>query len=252
MRFQALPTVFAALFAMHCAEAAPWDCKPGSFGTGPGSLKIETRTVDEAFKGIAVRGAICVEFVQGPTVSIKLEGDPEVLAEIETSVQRNTLVIGERRGFRMPKGWSNKPLRGIVTAPVAESLTVAGSGDLIATTVTTGALKTSVAGSGDVRIDKITAQSVAASVAGSGDIRLGGTADVLRASVAGSGDIDASRLASSEVSVKIAGSGDAKVWAQKTVSASIAGTGDIGYYGDPQVSKKIAGSGSVRRLGEKP
>ena len=242
----------AAMFITSSALAAGWECKPGSFGTGGSALRIEERKVTESFHGVSVRGSMCVEYVQGPQVSIRLEGEPEMLSQVETVVEKGALVIGEKRGFSWPRAWNNKPLRAIVTAPSLDSLAVAGSGDLVAAKWAGDTLRTAVAGSGDIRVEGMEAKAVSAAISGSGDIRLAGKTDSVKASVAGSGDIDTSRLAANDVSVKIAGSGDAKVWAQKELVASIAGSGDVGYYGDAQVKRKVAGNGSVKRLGDRP
>lgn len=246
---------FSALaFVPLFAEAASsWNCKPGSFGTGPGSLKIEERTVGSEFKGIAVRNGACVEFVQGSAVNIKVEAAPEVLEQLEIAVERNALVIGEKRSGNWNWGsWGNRPVRVLVTAPNIESMAVAGSGDIISTKLTADRIKLSVAGSGDLALQNLTANSVNASVAGSGDIRLAGKVQSIKVSVAGSGDIDTTRLEASDASISVAGSGDAKVWVTSALAVSVAGSGTVSYYGNPQLSSRTAGSGTVKKVGDRP
>jgi hypothetical protein len=252
-------TVFATLIAAHfllpvyANAASSWNCKPGSFGTGPGSLKVEERAVAGTFKGIAVRNAACVEFVQGPTVNIKVEGSAEALEQLEVAIERESLVIGEKRGsWNGWYSWGKTPIRVLVTAPSIEALAVAGSGDLYSAKVDVERIKVSVAGSGDIMLQNLSAKSVTASVAGSGDVRLAGKVQSAKFSVAGSGDIDTTRLETAQASISVAGSGDAKVWVTGALAVSVAGSGTVSYFGTPQVSSRTAGSGTVKRLGDRP
>jgi hypothetical protein len=242
----------AMLFAAT-SEAASWKCKPGSFGTGPASLKVETREVTAEFKGISVRNGACVEYVQGKTVSVKVEGSSEALESLEVAVERGSLVIGEKRNGAWSWGGTTKgPLRLLVTAPSIEALAVAGSGDLYSSTMNVDRLKLSVAGSGDIMVQDLKAASVNVSVAGSGDVRVGGKVQSAKMSVAGSGDIDTTRLEAADASISVAGSGDAKIWVTGSLAVSVAGSGTVAYFGTPQISSRTAGSGTLKRLGDKP
>jgi hypothetical protein len=248
------PALLCATLPFGATAALAWNCKPGSFGTGPGSLKVEERSIAGTFKGIAVRGAACVEYVQGPTVSVKVEGTPEVLEHLETVIERESLVIGERRSSgSWWGGWNNKsPVRVVVTAPSIETMAVAGSGDLCSAKIDVERIKLSVAGSGDITLQQLLAKSLTASVAGSGDIRVAGKAQSAKMSVAGSGDIDSTKLEAAEMTISVAGSGDARVWVTGALAISVAGTGAVSYYGSPSVSSRTAGTGTVKRLGDRP
>ena len=186
----------------------------------------ESRLVAD-FTEIGVSAPIDVQVTQGESPELTLEGDPEVLARIETVVENGRLRIRTRAGDSR-WSWHGKA-KARVTARRIEALAVAGSGDINAPSITGEALKVSIAGSGDVRV--------------------GGKVDRLTASIAGSGDIRADRLDAQRVKVTIAGSGDATVRARQALSVSVAGSGDVRYYGDPTVEKAVLGSGSVRRVG---
>ena len=186
----------------------------------------ETRPVTD-FTEIGLAAPIDVQVVQGDTHSLVLEGDPEVLARIETVVQNGRLKIRTVKG---QQNWNtHRKTTARVTARRIDALTIAGAGDITAPTITGEALKVSIAGSGDVRV--------------------GGKVEGLTASIAGSGDIRASELEAQNVKVTIAGSGDVTVRARAALSVNVSGSGDVRYYGDPTVEKKIMGSGSVRRAG---
>jgi Putative auto-transporter adhesin, head GIN domain len=245
--------LLAVLCIGSASAASTWKCGPGSFGTGPGTLKIEERTVASSFNGIAVRNGACVEYVQGPTVSIKIEARQETLDMLELSVERESLVIGDKKGSSWTS-WtqSRGPVRVLVTAPSIERLAVAGHGDLYAASLEGDRIKLSVAGSGDILLPNMQAKSVTISVAGSGDVRVGGKTQSAKVSVAGSGDIDATRLEAVDASVSVAGSGDAKMWVTNSLAVSVAGSGTVAYYGNPQLTSRTAGSATLKRLGDKP
>jgi hypothetical protein len=186
----------------------------------------ENRPVTD-FTEVGVSAPIDVHVTQGDAHALVLEGDPEVLARIETVVENGRLKIRTVKGLQ---GWNaHRKITARVTARRIEALAVAGSGDISAPSITGEALKVSIAGSGDIRV--------------------GGKVGGLTASIAGSGDIRASELEAQNVKVTIAGSGDATVRARQALSVNVSGSGDVRYYGDPTVEKAIMGSGSVRRAG---
>ena len=215
-----------------------------------GNVKTETRDVT-GFTGIALSLPAKVTIKQGSKEGLTIEADDNFLPLIETVVERGQLRIRPIEKNMSFKGRSMK-LNITVDAINIESLSVSGSGDILADQLNSPKLKTSIAGSGDVSIKSLTSDSVKVSIAGSGDLSLGGTANELEGSIAGSGTVKADRLKAKSVVLKIAGSGDATVWATDTMRLSIAGSGDVKYWGDAKVSQSVAGSGSIKRLGSAP
>ena len=186
----------------------------------------ESRPVAD-FTEVGLSAPVDVHVVQGDTHSLTLEGDPEVIARLETVVENGRLKIRTKNG---QGHWnSHRKTTARVTARRIDALSVAGSGDITAPAISGEALKVSLAGSGDIRV--------------------GGKVAGLTASIAGSGDIRAAELEAQQVKVTIAGSGDVTVRARDALSVNVSGSGDVRYYGDPTVEKTIMGSGSVRRAG---
>lgn len=185
----------------------------------------ESRPVGD-FTAIGVSAPVNVHLVQGDASSLEIEGPEDALARIETVVEDGRLRIRVRDGRRA--SWRGKvDVR--VTARRIEALSISGSGDIVAPSLTGESLKVSISGSGDVRV--------------------GGKVEGLTASIAGSGDIRAAELDAQRVKVSIAGSGDVTVRARQSLTVSVAGSGDVRYYGDPTVEKSVLGSGRVKRIG---
>lgn len=169
---------------------------------------------------------------QGDEQSVEVEATPEVLEEVETTIDGGTLEIRSAR----QSGWlgwllgSENGLEGdinvYVTAPTIEALSLAGSGNVVGETPFDGAsFEINVAGSGALEMG-LNVQDLEISVAGSGTTRLEG------------------KTGSAEVSV--AGSGDVYLPEVEELNASIAGSGNVWYQGDPQIETSIFGSGAVR------
>ena len=184
----------------------------------------ESRPVSD-FTEVGLAAPVDVHVTLGETHSVTLEGDPEVLARIETVVENGRLRIRTKSGSN---SWNaNRKTTARVSAKRIDALAIAGSGDITAPSITGPALKVSIAGSGDIRV--------------------GGKVEGLTASIAGSGDIRASDLDADRVKITIAGSGDATVRARQALTVNVSGSGDVRYHGDPAIEQTIMGSGSVRR-----
>lgn len=213
-----------------------------------GKVASESRNVG-SFSGVSVAIPGTVVVRQGEPVSVSIDADDNLLPQIETVVERGKLRIRFRRGVDV---MGRATIRLLVVTPTIESLSVAGSGDLLSEALTSDALSVSVAGSGDVKIARLEVRSLKVSVAGSGDVKLAGRAAEVGVSIAGSGDVQAGRLESRQARVSIAGAGDATLWVAESLKVSAVGSGDVRYYGDASVSKSVVGSGSVERLGSAP
>jgi hypothetical protein len=215
-----------ALLAATLLLAAP---AFAGFGVnGSGRLVTEDRAVS-GFTGLSLSLPATVDVAQGASEKLTVTADDNVMAEIETVVERGVLKLRFRKNFT---SHNKVTIRIAVAVKALDSIAVSGSGDVSA--------------------PALTATKLAIHIAGSGNTRVGGRADSLEVNISGSGDVDAARLDTKSTAVSIAGSGDAIVWARQALRARVAGSGDIRYLGDPAITKSIAGSGSVRRAGVAP
>ncbi len=244
-------TAALALLTALPAQCLAWEWSWGGRSvTASGNVKTETRDVT-GFSGISLSLPAKVTIKQGNKEGVIIESDDNFLPLIETVVERGQLRIRPTEKNMSFKGRSMK-LNITIDAINIESLSVSGSGDIVADELNSPKLRTSIAGSGEVNIKSLTSDSVKVSIAGSGDLNLGGTTNELEGSIAGSGSIKADRLKAKNVVVKVAGAGEATIWATDTMKLSIAGSGDVKYWGEAKVTQSVAGSGSIKRLGTAP
>lgn len=224
--FHASPSAAAACALACLALAAPAALAENVSGSGRAVTQAREARGFNAVE-LAVPGKL--EIVQGDKEGLTITADDNLLQAIVTTVERETLRIRFRKGLTVR---TQAPIRIILHAKAMEAIGIAGSGDVLA--------------------PSISARELAIHVSGSGNVLLGGKADSLIVDISGSGDVRAGKLETQRAQVSIAGSGDVTLWAKQALDVSVAGSGDVRYYGDPAVAKKIAGSGSVRRAGDAP
>ena len=191
---------------------------------GSGVPASETRTVAD-FDSISLAGSGKVEIIQGEETSLTIEADDNILPLIKTEVKGRNLEISQETDFRTSIRYKTD-LKVTVTTKDLKSISVAGSGDIIARDFKT--------------------KDFSIAIAGSGDVLLTGEAESLDVSIAGSGDCQLEGFKVDRCEISIAGSGSAVVAPEKELEVSIAGSGDVVYHGEPEITQSIMGSGSIR------
>lgn len=225
---------------------------------------------------------------QGSPQKVELEGDADVLKEVETEVSGSRLKIGkEGKWFDWNHG--DKKITVYITVPEIEGVSVSGSGDIIADSkIRTNDLDLNVSGSGSLTLDVEANGDVDANVSGSGDMDLKGhfesfesdvsgsgrvvlsanvdgladfgisgsgkieaegSADHVKANISGSGKVLAAGLETNRCDVRISGSGDVEISVKNELDANISGSGSVSYRGNPKkINSHASGSGKVRKM----
>lgn len=218
------------------------------FGLQSAAYSQENRTVAD-FTGIASGGNFNVYVRLGTTESLRIEGDEELIKDIETEVVKGLLKIQYKTKKRY-WDWnsSNKKRINIyITAKTLTNLSVSGSGDMkVEGSIQVPDFKASVSGSGNmvVATESVNLQG---SVSGSGNLNLSGTAQNTELVVSGSGNLSAGNFKAKTASVTVSGSGNVNLAVEKSLKAVLSGSGNIKYSGDPEVSKTQSGSGRISK-----
>ena len=257
--------------------------------TGSGNIVTQTRNVN-GFNSITLAGIGNVYITQGPTESVRIEADDNLIPYFDTSVQGSTLKIGMKDQYLGISLQPSRPVKFYVTLPKMEAVTLAGSGNIFAGniqagafwisllgsgnitadtlaatnidirlsgsgninlgTVSAGQITANIAGSGDIQVDALAADKISSKTAGSGNITIGGKVTEQSAEILGSGDYLASGLKSATATVRVTGSGDSQVSTSQTLNVTILGSGNVAYSGNPTVNASVAGSGNVRKASQ--
>jgi len=232
--------------------------------SNPGSRLVATekRALAGAVTGIDLNGPVNLTLRQGPAAALEVRGEQRLLANIDTSVDGDTLHIGPR-GILLRH---RQPIEVTVVLPALATLNVNGSGEHSVSGFSGERIEVIMGGSGSMRFNgryrevdaalhgsgelEVTggnSERVTAETMGSGHLTLVGATRDLYAEISGSGELDARHLRAEDAYLTHQGSGTSAVYARSQASVELSGSGDATVYGNPDrrnVSRN--GSGSVR------
>jgi hypothetical protein len=211
---------------------------------GTGVQEKETRNLSGFTKvSFGVAGELYISL--GNEFRVVLEGDRNILRDIETEVTNDRLVIRK-------DNWhfnSNEKVTVYITMPAIKGLGVSGSGKAeIKDPVKTGDLNLSVSGSGRIYINEIAVDDLSCGISGSGDIVIKGSGDASNAdiSISGSGNYTGESFRIKSADISISGSGNCICNVSGSLKASVSGSGNVSYTGNPKIDARVSGSGKVR------
>ena len=248
--------LIGASYSMLRAQGAGGAASPGSR-----LVDTEKRTLGASIDEVELSGPINLTLRQGTSASLEVRGEQRLLANVDTTVEGNTLHIGPR-GILLRH---RQPIEVTLVLPTLAGLHLSGSGqhsvsgfsgDRIAVDVAGSAglrfhgryreIDAGLHGTGELEFTGGNAERVSADLKGSGHMTLVGAARELHADVAGSGEMDARHLRAEQVELQHQGSGSSAVYASKRVQVEMTGSGDVTVYGNPdQRAVSRNGSGSV-------
>ena len=222
--FGVVAVALAAVVAIVLARSGLFDHSNGATAThGSGVPGTEARVLPP-FDGVELAGSTNVRILAGAGQSVVVHADANLLRRVTTSVDSGRLVIGERPGSFTTKS----PMYVEVATPSVSSLTLSGSGIVVARRVDSPALTVDLTGSGV--------------------IQAAGRATRLTVTLDGSGDARLGELVARRVNAVMSGTGRIAVTATGALDASMPGTGAIVYGGNPPVVRtSVTGTGVIVR-----
>ena len=187
---------------------------------GTGAIISEMRDLG-SFTGIQNSIPANVFVSQGPVEAVRIDSPSNILENIITTVDNNTLNI---RVNECIEDVDNIAI--FATIPDIERLVITGVGNMS----TTGAIDVD-----DLNI----------LLTGVGNFNLEGSADELEISLMGVGDINAFELNSNICNIDISGVGNAELLVNDELNVTITGAGTVFYRGTPSLTTTITGDGAV-------
>lgn len=207
---------------------------------GEGDVVTQDLLINE-FKSVKLRGSSEVFITQGSPFQVTVEGQQNIIDNIETDIQNDRWEIEFEDCMK-----DYTTLKFYITMPNIQKLEVSGSGKIKGENdFDVNEINLEVDGSGFVNVAVIDAASVDARISGSGRIEVEGVSDYLGSKVSGSGNLKAFDLDADICNIKISGSGDADVSANDELKVKITGSGDVYYKGTPTIDVSITGSGDL-------
>jgi hypothetical protein len=237
MKSLTIPMLVLLLGMSSCYDGNPWQRIEGQ---GP----VVKRKINlDQIKGIIVPGSAKVFLTQGDHQEVRIEGQENIIDNLNTTVTGEVWRIENRRPV-----WRCETLRIHITLEQLRMIRISGSGDVTMTNHFENLkdLDIKVSGSGDLDLD-MEADNVYTRVSGSGNIIMRGKADRLDSGISGSGHIRASELEVRTADLRISGSGSMELYVTDRLTAHVSGSGNVYYSGNPSIDSSVTGSGRVKK-----
>jgi len=257
-----LAVVFAAPLGWN--KVSSWSCligdtpsqgcliNVGPVGKLPGSgvVKTESRSVD-AFTSVSVDYPADVVIRQGPSQSVSVEAEDNLLPQLATRVSGGTLFIEDSEPLQSRRVSPTRPVRVTLTVTDLHDLNASSAGTISLDGLQTDSLQLSASGAGSVTLSRLDLGSLSVNLSGAGSVTADGRAGSLNLGISGFGSFEGANLAVQKAGVHISGAGSAAVWAKDELEADISGLGSVNYYGSPTVRQEVSGLGGVNHAGNK-
>ena len=186
-----------------------------------------------------------VIYTQANTVSVRAEGDKELIDNIRITEKNGELKISHNKKLRTK---ARKNLTIYLSSPTITKLDIDGVGNWnMKGKVVAENLNIDFDGVGNFEALELQSINIKASYEGVGNLTLGGTTDFLEITAEGVGSINSQKLKAKSTVVKSSGVGSVKCYASESIDLDNTGIGSITYYGNPEVKKtKNSGIGKIK------
>jgi hypothetical protein len=216
---------------------------------GSGPVSSEVREVGE-FLGVTNTGSFDVYVNHADTFGVKVVAQENLIPIIETYVSGSTLIVRTENNACYRSSW---PVEVHVTMPGTESLSLAGSGKVIAGLIVESDVEISNSGSGKMMVDSVQSGTLVVANSGSGQVGI----DVIESTdvnaiQSGSGSIVCSAMyETAEVNIKHSSSGRVSAQIPDGILLDVVmnGSGRIELIGEAEVAEySLNSSGKIDAL----
>lgn len=262
-QYLALPLTAALLLLCSCAPVRL---------QGSGNVVSETRDVS-GFERVEVCCGMHLVLIQGDQDQLTLEGEDNILREIETFVRGETLIVRYRSTTLFPLRFfdllrTNRPVMVYLQMVNVRGVDISGGGTLetegIAneritlnfsggSTSAIGELEAedvgvNASGGSEVEIDLIAVDSLDIDLSGGGRVTIGaGTVTEQQVTVSGGGHYLASGVEGQSANLEVSGGSVAEVWVMESLDVEASGGSHVEYLGNPSIDQELSGGSEVNR-----
>lgn len=212
---------------------------------GSGTVTTESRDV-QGFDRVQFEGFGTFLINQGERESLEIEAEDNIVPQIRTKVEDQTLKIDFRTNSMNP----TKPIIFRLTVKDLKALDFSGAANVQASNLNAQQLELTSSGAETVNIDGLRSDELKTMVSGAGKVNVAGNVTVQEIRLTGAGEYRAGDLQSKSADVDVTGAGKATVRVSDELNVNISGAGSVDYYGNPRVTQNITGVGTVTKLGD--
>jgi Putative auto-transporter adhesin, head GIN domain len=225
-------------------------CANFSLLQGSGKIVRESRAVSD-FTAVEICCGMQLTLTQGEPTSVEIEGDDNILPEIETLVAGDRLTVQFRQRIGL---WTNTrtPIQVYVTMPTISGVEVSGGGALTASTIQSDAFQLTLSGGSHADIDELQVTELRADLSGGAHATImAGTVPTQLIDASGGSHYLAEELQSAQANLDISGGSEARIWASDSLVVDASGGSEVAYYGRPNVEQDVSGGSDLNALGER-
>jgi hypothetical protein len=208
---------------------------------GSGNMETQRRQVDD-FSGVSIGGDFDVEIKAGPSPSVSITADDNIIDDIRTTVRSGQLKISLKDGLN-PR---NVHMKAKITVPMLNMVKASSSARIrfLDELRSDGKLKLGASSAASIA-GRVHAPSVVADASSGGKLVLNGQTRHLEVDASSGASVDALDLLSEQTRVETSSGASAKVHASVQLDAKASSGGSIKYRGGPNVNINKSSGGSV-------
>lgn len=210
-----------------------------------GDGHVITRNFDQkGFRDIEASSSLEVHLSQGPEYKIKVEGEENIIQQLDIHVNGDKLSVGMKNNVMIN---THHPLKVFITAPEFRQIEGSGACQFFSTGKLTSnsEFKIDLEGACETKLE-VDAPKIDVDASGASEIKMKGHARDFSIDASGASDIDCFDLLTENTTLDISGGGSANVYASQSLTVSVSGAGDVHYKGKPsKINKDISGAGSI-------
>lgn len=221
---------------------------------------------------VIVGNASHVQLVQGNSDSLRVEGEPEVMARVKVDQdgQRLTLTMKDKQdsGFNLGslfkrdttifylqlKNLESLDLggasQGIITRWSGKTLKLhaGGASNLDVANLKLEALQVRLDGASDMALDGLTTERAEIYLSGASDAKANGQSQFLVVDASGASNYRGKSLKAQRAELKASGASDVDAYVVDQLKADASGASDINYLGQPKVQMNSSGASDITAL----
>lgn len=209
----------------------------------------------EQFSGVYGAGAIEVDISYGPTQTVELVADREVIDDYIAVVQNGMLSVERKDHFQVCFIWCRRlrPTQLLITTPSLEHIELSGASEAYLfeseEMIATGNVFTvELSGASMIDIEDIEAKKMIIDASGASSVYVEGTTQELDVDASGSSSIYAVSLEAVEADVDVSGASDARVNVSEALVVEATGASSVEYAGDPSLKSGQSGASDIRKI----
>jgi len=188
------------------------------------------------FKSIAVQSGIDLHITQSDDQSVEIRAKSDVIEDVMTSIEGNTLKIYLDKKNRKWNGWKNTgPIDAYVSVAYLNRLTASGGSDVdCAGKWKSDDLEIKASGGSDIEMS-VDVDHLQVECSGGSDMDINGNADNLDLTSSGGSDFNGRQLVVKEANIQSSGGSDVYIHVTDKLVARASGASDIHYSGNPEI-----------------